>query len=329
MTNSINHQFDLTGKVALITGASRGIGAAVAQAYAAAGAKVVLSSRKQAALDEVAATIQAAGGDALAVAAHTGDSAGVQALVERAAAVYGGVDILVNNAATNPHFGPLLSSDESHWDKILDVNVKGYFRLAQACVPSMQSRGGGKIINMASIAGKAPLPNMGIYSISKAAVLMLTEVLAVELAAANIQVNAIAPGFVKTAFSRAIWDNPAIHDAVVQRIPQRRIANVEELTGIALYLAAPPPASPPEAPFSSMAANSLTINAFVEIHAFVKLAHKDRLVQRDPDAFCFAHQLRPVSSRRKQDKFTAAKSSIFTRFTDAPLAFLGELRGFA
>ena len=146
---------------------------------------------------------------------------------------------MVNNAATNPHFGPLLSSEESHWDKILDVNVKGYFRLVRACVPSMRERGGGKVINLASVAGKAPLPNMGIYCVSKAAVLMLTEVLAVELASDNIQVNAIAPGFIKTAFSRAIWDNPAIHDATVQHIPQRRIANVEELTGIALYLAAP------------------------------------------------------------------------------------------
>jgi len=230
-------QFDLTGKVALITGASRGIGATIAQTYAAAGATVVLSSRKQEALDDVAAAIQAAGGKALAIAAHTGDTAGVQRLVDRASTEWGGIDILVNNAATNPHFGPLLTSEESHWDKILDVNVKGYFRLVRACVPSMRQRGGGKVINLASIAGKAPLPNMGIYSISKAAVLMLTEVLAVELAPDNIQVNAIAPGFIKTAFSRAIWDTPAIHDAVVARIPQRRIANVEEVTGMALYLA--------------------------------------------------------------------------------------------
>ncbi len=230
-------QFDLLGKVALITGASRGIGAAIAHSYSAAGARVVLSSRKQADLDAVAATIQAAGGEALAIAAHTGDAAGVQSLIDRATEHFGGIDILVNNAATNPHFGPILTSDESHWDKILDVNIKGYFRLVQGSVPSMQARGGGKIINIASIAGQAPLAGMGIYSVSKAAVLMLTEVLAVELAAENIQVNAIAPGFVKTAFSRAIWDNPEIHDAVIARIPQRRIADVEEVTGIALYLA--------------------------------------------------------------------------------------------
>lgn len=230
-------QFDLSGKVALITGASRGIGAAIAHAYSAAGAKVILASRKQDALDTVADAIHANGGIALAVATHTGDSGAINTLVARASEEFGGIDILVNNAATNPHFGPILTSDESHWDKILDVNVKGYFRLIKACVPSMQARGGGKIINLASIAGKAPLSGMGIYSVSKAAVLMLTEVLAVELAADNIQVNAIAPGFVKTAFSRAIWDDPDLHDATVARIPQRRIANVDEITGMALYLA--------------------------------------------------------------------------------------------
>ena len=231
--------FSLEGKVALITGASRGIGEAIARGYAEAGARVVLASRKQEGLDAVAAEIEAAGGHALAVAAHTGDDAAVQRLVERVAEAYGGVDILVNNAATNPHFGPILSAEESHWDKTLDVNVKGYFRLAKACVPWMRARGGGKIINMASIAGTAPQPGMGVYCVSKAAVLMLTEVLAVELAADNIQVNAIAPGFVKTKFSAAIWDSPALNRATLAGIPQQRMAEPSELVGIALYLASP------------------------------------------------------------------------------------------
>jgi len=147
------------------------------------------------------------------------------------------VDILVNNAATNPHFGPIMTAEESHWDKILDVNVKGYFRMAKACVPSMESRGGGKIINVASIAGLTPLPNMGVYSVSKAAVIMLTQVLALELAPFGIQVNAIAPGLVRTRFSRALWENPQVYEAVVKSVPQKRMAEPDEIAGIALYLA--------------------------------------------------------------------------------------------
>ena len=231
--------FDLTGKVALITGGSRGIGLAIAQAYAAAGARVVVASRKQAAVDEAAAAIRQAGGEALGLAAHTGEAAAVAALVEQTVAHYGGLDILVNNAATNPHFGPFLTAEESHWDKILDVNVKGYFRVAKACVPAMRARGGGKIINMASVAGLEPQPMMGVYCVSKAAVLMMTQVLAAEVAADNIQVNAIAPGFVKTKFSQVLWSTESIHDRLIQAVPQHRMAEPEEMTGIALYLASP------------------------------------------------------------------------------------------
>lgn len=231
--------FDLTNKVALITGASRGIGQAIAETYAAAGARVVLASRKQADLDTVATKIREGGGEALAVAAHTGSQEAVETLVQQAVAAYGGVDIVVNNAATNPHFGPVITAESSHWDKILDVNVKGYFQVIKTCLPSMQQRGGGKVINMASIAGKIPQPGMGVYCVSKAAVLMLTEVLAVELAPDNVQVNAIAPGFIKTKFSAAIWGNEQIYEAVMKTIPQRRMGLPEELAGIALYLASP------------------------------------------------------------------------------------------
>ena len=230
-------KFDLTNKVALITGASRGIGQAIAEAYAAAGARVVLSSRKQEALDEVAEGIRTAGGEALAIAAHTGDVAAIQAVVDRATETFGGIDIVVNNAATNPHFGPLLTSEESQWDKILDVNVQGYFRVVKSCVAAMRQRGGGKVINMASVAGLEAQPMMGIYCVSKAAVLMLTRVLAAELAQDNIQVNAIAPGFVKTKFSSVLWQTPQIYGAIKRVVPQRRIAEPEEITGIALYLA--------------------------------------------------------------------------------------------
>ncbi len=235
MTTGAN--FDLAGKVALITGASRGIGLSIAEAYAAAGAKVVLASRKQEAVDEAAEIIRRAGGEALAVAAHTGDGAAVDGLVGRAVEQFGGIDILINNAATNPHFGPFLTAEDSHWDKIFDVNVKGYFRVAKACIPVMRTRGGGKIINVASVAGLEPQPMMGVYCVSKAAVLMMTQVLAAEVAADNIQVNAIAPGFVKTKFSQVLWSTPDIHDRLVRAVPQRRMAEPEEIAGIAVYLA--------------------------------------------------------------------------------------------
>ncbi|MCP5097012.1 MAG: glucose 1-dehydrogenase [Chloroflexi bacterium] len=234
---SNNASFDLTGKVALITGASRGIGQAISEAYAAAGAKVVLASRKQPALDAVAETIRSNGGDALPIAAHTGSDDAINELIAKATEAYGGIDIAVNNAATNPHFGPLLTASEDQWDKILDVNVKGYFRVAKAAAASMKKRGGGKIINVASVVGLTPGPGMGVYSVSKAAVLMMTKVLAVELATDNIQVNAIAPGFIKTKFSSAIWANPQINDVVMKSIPQGRMGDPQELTGIALYLA--------------------------------------------------------------------------------------------
>lgn len=232
-----NPNFDLSGKVAFITGASRGIGQAIAEAYAAAGAKVVLVSRKQEGLDAVAKIIQGNGGDALPIAAHTGSDEAIGAVVTQVVEQFGGIDIVVNNAATNPHFGPLVTSEESHWDKIYDVNVKGYFRIVKAALPSMKERGGGKVINIASIAGLEPQPAMGIYCVSKAAVLMLTEVLAGELAPDNVQVNAIAPGFIKTKFSSAIWQNEAMYNAVMKGVPQKRMAEPHELTGIALYLA--------------------------------------------------------------------------------------------
>ena len=230
---------DVTDRVVLITGASRGIGRAIAEAYAQAGARVVLTSRTQETLDAVADDIESDGGTALPVAAHAGEPDDIAALMETVADALGGVDVLVNNAATNPHFGPILTAEESHWDKTFDVNVKGYWRMVKACAPQMQERGGGKVINVASVAGEQPMAGMGVYSVSKAGVLMLTEVLAAELASANVQVNAIVPGFIKTKFSRAIWDNESLHSAVLESTPQRRMADPSELTGLALYLGSP------------------------------------------------------------------------------------------
>lgn len=231
--------FNLKDKVAIITGASRGIGLAIAEAYAAAGVKVVLSSRKQEQLDEAAAQIKANGGEAVGIAAHNGDKAALQALAAAAVDHYGGVDILVNNAATNPHFGALLDAEDSLWQKTIEVNIMGNLWLTQAVVPHLRARGGGKIINVASVNGIRPGAMQGIYSMTKAAVISLTQTLAMELAADHIHVNAIAPGLVKTKFARVLWENPMIMDAVVGRTPVGRIGEPQDIAGIALYLASP------------------------------------------------------------------------------------------
>jgi NAD(P)-dependent dehydrogenase (short-subunit alcohol dehydrogenase family) len=231
--------FSLEGKVAIITGASRGIGQAIALRFAQAGALVVVSSRKLDSVRAVADQIVAAGGEALAIQAHVGQSADVEALVERTLETYGRVDIAINNAATNPHFGPLLTADEGQWDKILDTNAKGCFRICKAVVPAMEKQGGGKIVNLASVAGLRPSPGMGVYGISKAAIIMLTQVLAVELGRANIQVNAIAPGVIKTRFSQLLWLTPQIADSILGHLPLGRFGEPEDVAALALYLASP------------------------------------------------------------------------------------------
>lgn len=228
---------DLSGKVAIVTGASRGIGEAIAHSYAAAGASVLLCSRKLANVEPVAAAIREAGGDAVAMDCHTGQSEQVEALVQRAIEQWGRVDIAVNNAATNPHFGPLIDSDAAQWDKTFEVNVKGYFWLCQLVAPHMERSGGGSIINVASVAGLHPATAMGVYSISKAAVIAMTEQLAQELGHANIRVNALAPGLIKTRFSSALWSNEDISGKIVGTTPLGRIGTVEEVAGAALYLA--------------------------------------------------------------------------------------------
>jgi NAD(P)-dependent dehydrogenase (short-subunit alcohol dehydrogenase family) len=231
--------FDLTGKVAIVSGGSRGIGEAIARAFVAAGAKVTITSRKLENVLAVADSINADyPGRCLAIGAHAGRQADAAAAVAETVDHFGRINIAVNNAGTNPHFGPLLTASESQWDKILEVNVKGYFWLCQAAAAQMQRQGGGgKIINVASIAGLEPAAMMGVYSVSKAAVLMLTQALATELGPDNIQVNAIAPGFIRTRFSAALWDNPAVYQGLVDRTPAGRMADPAELTGIALYLA--------------------------------------------------------------------------------------------
>jgi NAD(P)-dependent dehydrogenase (short-subunit alcohol dehydrogenase family) len=232
-------EFDLTGRVAIITGGSRGIGRQIALAFSDVGAKVVIASRRQEGVDAVAAEIVERGGTALGIAAHVGEHEALVRLVEQTVEAYGGVDIVVNNAATNPHFGPLMTATESQWDKIMDVNLRGAFFLSQQAVPIMQDRGGGKIINVASVAGVKPQAAMGIYSVSKAGLIMLTQVLAQELGAFNIQINALAPGVIKTRFSGALWQTPSIAQAIEKSNPLGRLGEVDDIVGAALYLASP------------------------------------------------------------------------------------------
>lgn len=231
--------FDLTGKVAVVTGASRGIGQAIAERMAEAGAKVVISSRKQDGLDPIADGIRAKGGEVLAVAAHNGNKEALQALIKATVDAYGRVDILVNNAATNPHFGTMLEAEDSMWQKTIEVNIMGNVWLTQAVVPYMRQQGGGKIINIASINGLRPGRMQGIYSMTKAGVISLTQTLALELAGDNIQVNAIAPGLVKTKFARAIWENDVLLQAIIERTPAKRMGEPDDIAGMAIFLASP------------------------------------------------------------------------------------------
>ena len=231
--------YDLSGKVAIVTGASRGIGEAIALALAGAGAKVALASRKPEGLEEVKAKVEGLGSAALVVPTNTSEHAAVDNLVQQTIERFGGIDIVVNNAATNPHFGPLLTSEDSMWDKTIKVNLQGYFWLIKAAVPSMRQRGGGKVVNIASIAGLQSLPMQGLYGITKAGVIHMTSTLAIELGSDNIQVNAIAPGFVKTKFSSALWQNEALAKRMLELTPAHRIAEPEDIAGMALFLAAP------------------------------------------------------------------------------------------
>ena len=229
--------FNLSGRVAIVTGASRGIGRAIAEAYARAGAQVALASRKQDALDEAAEAIRRSGGDAIGIAAHNGDKDALKVLVDQTLSRFGRLDILVNNAATNPHYGALLEAADSYWHKTIEVNLMGNVWLSQAAVKAMRRTGGGKIINVASIVGLTPGHHQGIYSATKAAVISLTRTLAAELGGDNIQVNAIAPGLVQTQFAQALWGNPDLLAPVLARTPAGRVGQPEDMTGIALFLA--------------------------------------------------------------------------------------------
>ena len=233
--------FDLTNKVAIVTGSSRGIGLAIAAAMAEHGARVVISSRKQDACEEVAHAINAQHGDerAIAVAANISSKDDLQHLVDEARKAFGRIDVLVCNAASNPYYGPMAGISDEQFRKILDNNVIANHWLISMVAPDMLERGEGSIIIVSSIGGLTSSTMIGAYNISKAADFQLARNLAAEFGPKGVRVNCIAPGLVKTDFARALWENPDTLKAVTRSTPLRRIGEPHEIAGAAVYLASP------------------------------------------------------------------------------------------
>lgn len=227
----------LEGKIALITGASRGIGKAIALAFADAGADVAIASRKLEDLEKVAGEIEAKGRKALCVPTHTRKIDDLKNLVEKAMEVYDRIDILVNNAAANPGMGPIVDTDEKVYDHIMETNLKGYFMLSKLVGKIMRDQKEGVIINISSAGGLSPAEGLGPYCISKAAINMLTKAMALEMGPYNVRVNAIAPRIVKTKFSEALWTNEELMKREYQFTPLKCVATPEEIAQTALYLA--------------------------------------------------------------------------------------------
>ncbi|MDB4264157.1 glucose 1-dehydrogenase [Flavobacteriaceae bacterium] len=231
------HLFELDGKVALITGSSKGIGLAIAEVLAEYGAKVVVSSRSQDSVDEVEKNLRAKGHTVMAQACHVGDSEQRKILVNKTIETYGGIDILINNAAINPVFKGLESMSEEIYDKMMNVNLKAAFDLSNLCFPYLKDSKGSSIINIASVEGLKPSFGLGLYGVTKAALIMLTQVQAKEWGKYGIRSNAICPGLIQTKFSSALWQNETIMKQVVKELPAGRMAQPQELTGLAVYLA--------------------------------------------------------------------------------------------
>ncbi|MFZ6647500.1 SDR family oxidoreductase [Undibacterium sp. TJN25] len=231
--------FDLSGKVAVITGSSRGIGRAIAERMAEQGAKVVISSRKAPACEEVAAAINAAhgAGSAIAVPANISSKEDLKQLVEAATTAFGKIDILVCNAASNPYYGPMAGIEDDQFRKILENNVIANHWLIQFAAPQMVERNGGSIIIVSSIGGLRGSPVIGAYNVSKAADFQLARNLAVEYGPHNVRVNCIAPGLIKTDFARALWENPDTLKRATSTTPLRRIGEPDEIAGAAVFLA--------------------------------------------------------------------------------------------
>ncbi|MDB5970535.1 MAG: family oxidoreductase [Hydrocarboniphaga sp.] len=231
--------FDLGGKITVVTGASRGIGESIARTLAAAGAEVIVSSRKLADCEKVAAAIRDGGGKAEAWACHIGELAQIDALFAHVEQRYGRLDILVNNAATNPHYGPIWETDVGAFQKTVDVNIRGYWFMSSGGVKLMQKNGGGVIVNTASINGVVPGPLQGIYSVTKSAVIAMTRAFARECAPLNIRVNALLPGLTDTKFAATLIQQGEANAGFMSHIPMGRHASPDEMAGTVLYLVSP------------------------------------------------------------------------------------------
>jgi NAD(P)-dependent dehydrogenase (short-subunit alcohol dehydrogenase family) len=229
--------FDLTGKIALVSGASRGIGAAIAKLLAGQGAHTIVSSRRQADCEAVVDDIVAAGGSAAALACHIGELDQIEALFAKVREKHGRLDVLVNNAAANPYFGSILKTDPAAFQKTVDVNIRGYFFMSTHGARLMIENGGGSIINVASVNGVNPANFQGIYSITKAAVISMTKAFAAECAEAGVRCNALLPGLTDTKFASVLVNTPAILQRALAHIPMRRVAQPSEMAGAVLYLA--------------------------------------------------------------------------------------------
>jgi NAD(P)-dependent dehydrogenase (short-subunit alcohol dehydrogenase family) len=229
--------FDLAGKVAIVTGGSRGIGRAICERLAQHGAKVVVSSRKLDACEAVVAGIKADGGEAMAIACNIGRKEDLQGMVDQTIATWGGVDILICNAAINPHFGPAMTLPDEIFDKMMSSNVKSNMWLSHMCIPTMEARGGGAIVIVSSIGGYKGSVNLGTYAITKAADLQLARNLACEWGPKNIRVNCIAPGLIRTDFARALWEDPVNYKKRTRDTPLKRIGEPDEIAGAAVFLA--------------------------------------------------------------------------------------------
>jgi len=233
MTNPL---FDMTGKVALITGSTKGIGRSIAEEMARCGAKVVISSRKADVCEQVAAELKAEGFEAIAIACHVGKKDQLQNLVDKTIEAWGQIDVLVCNAATNPVYGTTQEMTDDAWDKIMDTNVKGTFWLTQMVLPQMAERGAGEVVLLSSIAGIRGNTVIGTYGVSKAAEAALARNLAVEWGPRGIRVNAIAPGLIKTDFAKALWEDPVRVKRAEDKTPLRRIGDPVDIAGLAVFL---------------------------------------------------------------------------------------------